>query len=147
MPDRRVFTVAAWDDYVYWQGQDRKTLRRINTLIQDTTQTRHEAVINGVLDVRNFTINEGSSLTVLGPNALKIFASGRVLINGSLILRGTNNHGVATLGTTCQPETGATGNAGGGKVSARFKGPIAAEKEVCKASKRMDIAVGSKCAA
>jgi len=27
------FTPAAWDDYVYWQGQDRKTLKRINTLI------------------------------------------------------------------------------------------------------------------
>ena len=28
-----VFTPAAWTDYVWWQGQDRKTLRRINTLI------------------------------------------------------------------------------------------------------------------
>lgn len=27
------FTPAAWDDYLYWQGQDKKTLRRINTLI------------------------------------------------------------------------------------------------------------------
>lgn len=27
------FTSAAWDDYVYWQGQGRKTLKRINTLI------------------------------------------------------------------------------------------------------------------
>ena len=27
------FTPAAWDDYVYWQGQDRKTLKRINMLI------------------------------------------------------------------------------------------------------------------
>ena len=29
-----VFTPAAWTDYVWWQGQDRKTLRRINTLIE-----------------------------------------------------------------------------------------------------------------
>ena len=27
------FTPAAWDDYTYWQGQDRKTLKRINILI------------------------------------------------------------------------------------------------------------------
>ena len=27
------FTPAAWDDYCYWQGQDKKTLKRINTLI------------------------------------------------------------------------------------------------------------------
>lgn len=28
-----VFTPAAWADYVWWQGQDRKTLKRINTLL------------------------------------------------------------------------------------------------------------------
>lgn len=25
----------AWEDYLYWQGRDRKTLKRINTLIKD----------------------------------------------------------------------------------------------------------------
>jgi len=35
MPRRLVFTAAAWEDYLYWQGQDRKTLKRINLLIQD----------------------------------------------------------------------------------------------------------------
>ena len=29
-----VFTPSAWDDYVYWQGQDKKTLKRINMLIE-----------------------------------------------------------------------------------------------------------------
>ena len=33
---RLLCTAAAWDDYVYWQGQDRKTLKRINALIQDS---------------------------------------------------------------------------------------------------------------
>ena len=28
------FTPAAWDDYLYWQGPDKRTLRRINTLIE-----------------------------------------------------------------------------------------------------------------
>jgi toxin YoeB len=27
------FTPKAWVEYVYWQGQDKKTLRRINQLI------------------------------------------------------------------------------------------------------------------
>jgi len=27
------FVPDAWDDYLYWQQQDRKTLRRINALI------------------------------------------------------------------------------------------------------------------
>lgn len=25
----------AWDDYLYWQTQDKKTLKRINTLLKD----------------------------------------------------------------------------------------------------------------
>jgi toxin YoeB len=34
-----VWTKEAWKDYVYWQGQDRKTLKRINKLILDTQRT------------------------------------------------------------------------------------------------------------
>ena len=29
------FTDEAWNDYLYWQSQDRKTLKRINDLIKD----------------------------------------------------------------------------------------------------------------
>lgn len=32
---RLIWTLAAWEDYTYWQEQDRKTLKRINKLIQD----------------------------------------------------------------------------------------------------------------
>ena len=35
MPSRITWTLAAWEDYEYWQGQDRKTLKRINGLIKD----------------------------------------------------------------------------------------------------------------
>lgn len=28
------WTDAAWSDYVWWQGQDRKTLKRINQLVE-----------------------------------------------------------------------------------------------------------------
>ncbi len=28
-----VFDPNGWEDYLYWQTQDRKTLKRINTLI------------------------------------------------------------------------------------------------------------------
>lgn len=31
----KVWTDEAWEDYVWWQSQDRKTLRRINQLIRD----------------------------------------------------------------------------------------------------------------
>lgn len=33
------WTDEAWRDYLYWQGQDRKTLRRINRLIGDTKRS------------------------------------------------------------------------------------------------------------
>ena len=32
---KKVWFDEAWADYLWWQGQDRKTLRRINALIQD----------------------------------------------------------------------------------------------------------------
>ena len=32
------FVPDAWDAYLYWQGQDRKTLKRINALIQDAAR-------------------------------------------------------------------------------------------------------------
>lgn len=35
MLSRVVWTSAARSDYIYWQGQDQKTLRRINLLIKD----------------------------------------------------------------------------------------------------------------
>jgi toxin YoeB len=30
-----VWTMEAWEDYLFWQTQDRKTLRRVNLLIAD----------------------------------------------------------------------------------------------------------------
>lgn len=33
-----VFTEQAWNDYLYWQTQDKKTLRRINQLLQDISR-------------------------------------------------------------------------------------------------------------
>jgi len=39
MLKRLVWTAAAWEDYTYWQGQDRKTLKRINVLIADAWRT------------------------------------------------------------------------------------------------------------
>jgi toxin YoeB len=32
---RKTWTEQWWDDYVYWQMQDKKTLRRINDLVKD----------------------------------------------------------------------------------------------------------------
>lgn len=31
----KIWTDEAWNDYVYWQGQDKKTLKKINQLLKD----------------------------------------------------------------------------------------------------------------
>ena len=38
------FTPDAWDAYVWWQGQDRKTLKRINLLIRDIVRNGNEGI-------------------------------------------------------------------------------------------------------
>jgi len=78
--------------------------------VEQTTQT----VINGVVDVRNMTVEAGGRLLFAGPNTVKILASGFVEIRGFVGVNGGDNPGVKTLNTTNQPEPGASGNAGGG---------------------------------
>lgn len=31
----KIWTDEAWNDYIYWQGQDKKTLKKINQLLKD----------------------------------------------------------------------------------------------------------------
>jgi len=38
------WTEAAWEDYVYWQSQDRKTIKRINLLIKDVLRSPFEGI-------------------------------------------------------------------------------------------------------
>lgn len=44
MPERLSWTQSAWEDYQYWQTQDKKTLKRINLLIQDALRTPFEGI-------------------------------------------------------------------------------------------------------
>lgn len=39
-----LFLPEGWEDYLYWQMQDRKTLRRVNALIQDILRSPYEGV-------------------------------------------------------------------------------------------------------
>ncbi len=36
----KVWFDEAWEDYLYWQTQDRKTLKRINDLLRDVERSR-----------------------------------------------------------------------------------------------------------
>ncbi len=38
------WTIAAWDDYTYWQGQDKKTIKRINSLIKDALRQPFDGI-------------------------------------------------------------------------------------------------------
>lgn len=44
MPERLIWTDAAWEDYQYWQTQDRKTLKRINLLIRDAMRSPFDGI-------------------------------------------------------------------------------------------------------
>jgi toxin YoeB len=44
MPSRIAWTLSAWNDYQYWQGQDRKTLKRINDVIRDCLRTPFDGI-------------------------------------------------------------------------------------------------------
>ncbi len=34
----KIFSEQAWEDYLYWQSQDKKVLKRINVLIKDISR-------------------------------------------------------------------------------------------------------------
>tara|TARA_B110000977_G_C10959671_1_gene448025 strand:+ start:800 stop:1060 length:261 start_codon:yes stop_codon:yes gene_type:complete len=38
------WTDESWKDYLYWQSQDRKTLKRINKLIEETKRHPFEGI-------------------------------------------------------------------------------------------------------
>jgi toxin YoeB len=38
------WTEEAWKDYVYWQTQDKKTLKRINKLVKDAIRQPFEGI-------------------------------------------------------------------------------------------------------
>ena len=39
-----IFAENAWEDYLYWQKTDKKTLKRINLLIRDITREPFEGI-------------------------------------------------------------------------------------------------------
>ena len=45
MSNRKLaWTDEAWKDYIYWQTQDKKTLKRINKLIKETKKLPFEGI-------------------------------------------------------------------------------------------------------
>lgn len=40
----KAFTDIGWKDYLYWQTEDRKMLRKINTLLKDIERNGNEGI-------------------------------------------------------------------------------------------------------
>lgn len=40
----KIWSNEAWEDYLYWQKQDTKTLNRVNQLIKDIERNGHEGI-------------------------------------------------------------------------------------------------------
>lgn len=89
-----------------------------NTSFQSITnedQSLTAPCINGQVDVKDFLVDSGAILEVRGPNPMVVRASGRVVINGKVLIRGNNSRGVTSYSAANLPEGGASGNAGGGR--------------------------------
>ena len=75
------WTLEAWNDYLYWQSQDKKTIKRINLLINDIIrngnmdgigkpeplQYEYQGFFSRRIDEKNrlVYINEGDGLVII----------------------------------------------------------------------------------
>ena len=41
---KKLWTDRGWDDYLYWQTQDKKTLRKVNQLIADIERSEYTGI-------------------------------------------------------------------------------------------------------
>ena len=48
----KVFTENGWADYTFWETEDRKTLKKINKLIEDICRNGNEGIGAGALTIR-----------------------------------------------------------------------------------------------
>lgn len=41
---KKIWSDKAWDDYLYWQTQDKKTLKKVNQLVKDIERNNFEGI-------------------------------------------------------------------------------------------------------
>lgn len=52
----KIWSDDAWSDYLYWQAQDKKTLKRINQLIKDIERTNLYKGTDSDENIRRITL-------------------------------------------------------------------------------------------
>ena len=72
-----VWFEKAWDDYLYWQTQDKKTLQRINKLIRDIERTGGKGI--GKAEMQKGNLSGFSSRRIDEENRLVYRISGDIL--------------------------------------------------------------------
>ena len=72
------WTPDGWADYVYWQTEDRKTLRRINKLIKDMLRTPFQGI--GKPEPLRYDLSEYWSRRIDDANRIVYTVKGDVLI-------------------------------------------------------------------
>ena len=63
----KLWTDDGWADYLYWQSQDKKTLKRINELIKDIERN---GVLNGIGKPETLKYRKGFSRRIDETNRL-----------------------------------------------------------------------------
>ena len=43
---KKIWSDEAWEEYVYWQTQDKRTLKKINSLVKDIERNGYEGIGN-----------------------------------------------------------------------------------------------------
>jgi len=72
-----VWFEKAWDDYLYWQTQDKKTLQRINKLIRDIERTGGKGI--GKAEMLRGNLSGFSSRRIDEENRLVYRISGDIM--------------------------------------------------------------------
>ncbi|HEX9794213.1 MAG TPA: hypothetical protein VGC54_09555 [Planctomycetota bacterium] len=84
------------------------------TTVFTDSNNRNFTVVNGVVNVNDFTITISSTLRARGRNPLIVYASGTVKVDGTLDCSGNTSHWPTALNSPQFPEGGAVGELGGG---------------------------------
>ncbi len=80
---RKIWSDEAWKDYLYWQTQDKKTLKRINILIRDIERNG----VNGIEKTEPLRYRKGWSKRIDEANRL-VFD----IINGEIVIVSCRGH-------------------------------------------------------
>ena len=99
------WTIASGETFIF---------NTVSQVIVSSPPHSQQTVLNGFVNVRNFTIEDGGVLKVEGRNPMVLCVSGTVLIEGQLSIDGSSSPGVLKVNSTSIAEPGAPGQGGGG---------------------------------